>query len=128
MHAVLAANKAASIDLSTAWLNQLLQQAVAGNAPPLVKGRRIKLRYIHQGGSYPPTLVLYGGQTDRLPKAYLRYLENFFRGRLKLAGTPVRLLLRAPENPYAGKRNLLTPRQPRKRQRMRARNNRKSLP
>ena len=121
MHAVLAANQSASINVPTAQLNQLLQQAVAGNAPPLVKGRRIKLRYIHQGGSYPPTFVLYGSQTGKLPKAYLRYLQNFFCCRLKLVGTPLRFVLHSPENPYAGKRNILTPRQRHKLQRVRAR-------
>ncbi len=118
MNAVIAANRSASIDLSTSQANQLLELAVEGNVPPLVKGRRIKLRYIHQGGVHPPTFVLYGSQTSKLPKAYIRYLENFFRRKLKLVGTPIRFLLRSPENPYAGKHNTLTPRQQRKRERM----------
>ncbi len=118
MNAVIAANKSASIDLSTSEANKLLEQAVETNVPPLVKGRRIKLRYTHQGGSHPPTFVLYGSQTSKLPKAYIRYLENFFRSKLKLVGTPIRFLLRSPENPYAGKHNTLTPRQQRKRERM----------
>lgn len=118
MNAVVAANKSASIDLSTSEANQLLEMAVEANVPPLVKGRRIKLRYTHQGGSHPPTFVLYGSQTSKLPKAYIRYLENFFRSKLKLIGTPIRFLLRSPENPYAGKHNTLTPRQQRKRERM----------
>jgi len=118
MNAVVAANKSASIDLSTSEANQLLEMAVEANVPPLVKGRRIKLRYTHQGGSHPPTFVLYGSQTSKLPKAYIRYLENFFRSKLKLVGTPIRFLLRSPDNPYAGKHNTLTPRQQRKRERM----------
>jgi len=118
MNAVVAANKSASIDLSTSEANQLLEMAVEANVPPLVKGRRIKLRYTHQGGSHPPTFVLYGSQTSKLPKAYIRYLENFFRNKLKLVGTPIRFLLRTPDNPYAGKYNTLTPRQQRKRERM----------
>lgn len=118
MNAVVAANKSASIDLSTSEANQLLEMAVQANVPPLVKGRRIKLRYTHQGGSHPPTFVLYGSQTSKLPKAYIRYLENFFRNKLKLVGTPIRFLLRTPDNPYAGKYNTLTPRQQRKRERM----------
>lgn len=118
MNAVVAANKSASIDLSTSEANQLLEMAVQANVPPLVKGRRIKLRYTHQGGSHPPTFVLYGSQTSKLPKAYIRYLENFFRSKLKLVGTPIRFLLRTPDNPYAGKYNTLTPRQQRKRERM----------
>ena len=118
MNAVIAANKSASVDLSTSEANQLLEKAVEANVPPLVKGRRIKLRYTHQGGSHPPTFVLYGSQTAKLPKSYIRYLENFYRKQLKLVGTPIRFLLRSPENPYAGKHNTLTPRQLRKRERM----------
>lgn len=118
MQAVVAANKSAAIDVSTSELNQLLENAVEANVPPLVKGRRIKLRYTHQGGSHPPTFVLYGSQTAKLPKSYIRYLENFFRAKLKLVGTPIRFLLRSPENPFVGKFNTLTPRQQRKRERM----------
>lgn len=118
MHAVVAANRSADIDVSTSQANQLLAYAVENNPPPMVRGRRIKLRYIHQGGAHPPTFVLYGTQTSQLPKSYVRYLENFFRQQLKLIGTPIRFLLRSPENPYADKRNVLTPRQIRKRERM----------
>ena len=118
MNAVVAANKSAAVDLSTSEANQLLEMAVEANVPPLVKGRRIKLRYTHQGGSHPPTFVLYGSQTSKLPKSYIRYLENFFRSKLKLVGTPIRFLLRTPDNPYAGKYNTLTPRQQRKKERM----------
>ena len=125
MQAVITAYRSASVDLSTAELNKLLEQAVTDNQPPLVQGRRIKLRYIHQGGSHPPTFVLYGTQTSKLPKSYIRYLENFFREKLKLTGTPIRFLLRSPENPYAGKKNTLTARQQRKRDRMMSHHKRK---
>ncbi|MFK7794582.1 MAG: ribosome biogenesis GTPase Der [Gammaproteobacteria bacterium] len=118
MNSVIVANQSASVDLTTSDANKLLEQAVEANAPPLVKGRRIKLRYTHQGGSHPPTFVVYGSQTSRLPQSYIRYLENFFRNKLKLVGTPIRFLFRTPENPYAGKHNTLTPRQQRKRERM----------
>lgn len=118
MRAVIAANQSAAIDVPTSDLNQLLEKAINASAPPLVKGRRVKLRYIHQGGSHPPTFVLYGTQANKLPENYVRYLENYFRSALKLVGTPIRFLLRAPENPYAGKRNSLNPRQKRKRERL----------
>ena len=118
MRAVIAANQSAAIDVPTSDLNQLLEKALDASAPPLVKGRRIKLKYIHQGGSHPPTFVLYGTQANKLPENYMRYLENYFRSALKLVGTPIRFLLRAPENPYAGKRNSLNPRQKRKRERL----------
>ena len=118
MRAVIAANRSAAIDVPTSELNQILEKALAASAPPLVKGRRIKLRYIHQGGSHPPTFILHGTQANKLPDPYIRYLENYFRSTLKLVGTPIRFLLRSPENPYAGKRNALSPRQKRKRERL----------
>ena len=118
MQSVVSANRSAAVDLSTSEANQLLSYAIENNPPPMVRGRRIKLRYVHQGGSHPPTFVLYGTQTSQLPKSYVRYLENFFREKLRLVGTPIRFLLRSPENPYADKRNVLTPRQIRKRERM----------
>ena len=118
MRAVIAANRSAAIDVPTSELNQILEKAVHASPPPLVKGRRIKLRYIHQGGSHPPTFVLYGTQANKLPQPYLRYLENYFRSALKLTGTPIRFLLRSPENPFVGKRNKLSPRQKRRRERV----------
>ena len=105
-------------DLSTPLLTRLLEDAVQAHQPPLVRGRRIKLRYAHQGGRNPPVIVIHGNQTDALPAAYRRYLVNRFRSALDLAGTPLRLELRAGDNPYAGKHNRLTPRQARKRQRL----------
>lgn len=86
--------------LKTADLTALLELAVKRHPPPLVKGRRIKLRYAHAGGQNPPTVVIHGNQVKSLPDSYLRYLENFFRDKLKLVGTPIRMILRAGENPY----------------------------
>ncbi|WP_018872871.1 ribosome biogenesis GTPase Der [Thioalkalivibrio sp. ALJ16] len=104
--------------VSTPELTRLLEAAVAEHAPPMVSGRRIKLRYAHQGGQNPPVIVLHGNQTDALPGSYKRYLENFFRKHLKLVGTPLRLEFRSSRNPYAGRRNKLTPRQQQKRKRL----------
>ncbi|WP_018936611.1 ribosome biogenesis GTPase Der [Thioalkalivibrio sp. ALJ24] len=112
------AHASAFVDISTPELTRLLEAAVAEHAPPLVSGRRIKLRYAHQGGQNPPVIVIHGNQTDRLPGAYKRYLENFFRRQLKLVGTPLRLEFRSGKNPYAGRRNKLTPRQQQKRKRL----------
>jgi GTP-binding protein len=106
--------------LPTPELTRLLEGAVQAHQPPLVRGRRIKLRYAHQGGRNPPIIVIHGNQTDALPAAYRRYLINRFRSALKLAGTPLRLELRSGENPYEGRTNRLTPRQARKRQRLKA--------
>jgi GTP-binding protein len=105
-------------DLPTPLLTRLLEEAVQTHQPPLVRGRRIKLRYAHQGGRNPPIVVIHGNQTEALPAAYRRYLINRFRSTLNLAGTPLRLELRSGENPYEGQRNRLTPRQIRKRQRL----------
>ncbi|MCG6869568.1 MAG: ribosome biogenesis GTPase Der [Gammaproteobacteria bacterium] len=116
--AVRSAYRSASRRASASELTRLLERAVAAHQPPLVRGRRIKLRYAHQGGSNPPTIVIHGNQTDRLPGAYRRYLMNHFRKGLQVSGTPVRLEFRTGENPYAGRRNKLTPRQQRKRVRM----------
>ncbi len=106
-------------DLPTPLLTRLLAESVQEHQPPLVHGHRIKLRYAHQGGRNPPVIVIHGNQTAAVPESYRRYLINRFRKELKLAGTPLRLELRTGSNPYAGKRNILTPSQLRHRQRQR---------
>jgi GTP-binding protein len=109
----------ATRDLATPLLTRLLEQAVSSHAPPLVHGRRIKLRYAHQGGRNPPCIVIHGNQTTALPEAYRRYLMNYFRLQLKLVGTPLRLEFKTGSNPFSGQRNQLTPRQVRQRRRLR---------
>ena len=116
--AVERAFRAAVIDLSTTELTRELEAAVTAHPPPLVRGRRIRLRYAHQGGRNPPVIVIHGNQTDKVPEAYRRYLINRFRKVFKLKGTPVRLVFKSGKNPYAGKRNKLTPRQEQKRKRL----------
>jgi GTPase len=115
---------AAMRDMSTPELTRVLEAAVESHQPPLVSGRRIKLRYAHQGGRNPPVIVIHGNQTDHVPDAYRRYLVNVYRKAFDLSGTPVRVAFRAEENPFAGKRNVLTPRQRRKRKRLIQRNKR----
>jgi GTP-binding protein len=110
--------QAAVRDLPTAELTRVLEDAVREHEPPLVRGRRIRLRYAHQGGRNPPVIVIHGKQTERLPDAYRRYLVNRFRKAFKLQGTPVRLTFKTGVNPYEGRRNKLTPRQERKRKRL----------
>ena len=112
------AYRAATRDMSTTELTRELEAAVSAHAPPLVRGRRIRLRYAHQGGRNPPVIVIHGNQTERLPDAYRRYLVNRFRKAFRLKGTPVRLQFKTGDNPYKGKRNKLTPRQERRRKRM----------
>ena len=109
---------AATRDLSTNNLTKELEEALIEHAPPLAGGRRIRLRYAHQGGRNPPTIVIHGNQTERLPLTYKRYLTKRFRKKFRLKGTPVRLVFKTGDNPYKGRRNKLTPRQDRKRKRL----------
>ncbi len=94
------AYESATKTLTTHRLTELLQDAVTDHAPPLVNGRRIKLRYAHAGGQNPPIIVIHGKQTEKLPSNYSRYLEKTFRKVLKLEGTPVRIELRSGDNPF----------------------------
>jgi GTP-binding protein len=86
--------------LTTNVLTQILQDAVTDHAPPIINGRRIKLRYAHAGGQNPPIIVIHGKQTDKVPGNYTRYLEKTFRKVLKLEGTPVKIELRSGDNPF----------------------------
>lgn len=85
---------------STNRLTTLLQDAVREHQPPMVNGRRIKLRMAHLGGSNPPIIVVHGNQTHALPEAYKRYLINTFRKVLKVKGTPIRFEFRSGDNPF----------------------------
>jgi GTP-binding protein len=116
--AALVGYKNAGAELATPRLTRVLEDALQVNPPPLVRGRQVRLRYAHQGGKYPPLIVVHGTQAQRLPDHYKRYLENAFREALKLKGTPVRVELRTTENPFAGRRNTLTPRQAKHKRRM----------
>ncbi|MCC6074750.1 ribosome biogenesis GTPase Der [Pseudomonas sp. GCM10022188] len=102
----------------TSYLTQILEDAVSTHQPPLVNGRRIKLRYAHLGGANPPLVVIHGNQVDAVPRAYSRYLENTYRRVLKLVGTPIRIEFKGGDNPYEGKKNTLTERQVNKKRRL----------
>lgn len=115
---VKAAYRAATQKLATHKLTQILEKAVFDHSPPLVNGRRIKLRYAHSGGSNPPLIVIHGNQTEKVPVSYQRYLENVYRRELKMVGTPVRIEFRTGDNPYADRRNPLTERQMERRRRL----------
>jgi GTP-binding protein len=118
MRAVKHAYDASMREMSTPELTRVLETAIEQHQPPLVRGRRIRLRYAHQGGRNPPIIVVHGNQVQHVPDAYKRYLSNVFRKNFRLEGTPVRVEFRADENPFKGKRNPLTPRQRRSRARM----------
>ncbi|HTQ12876.1 MAG TPA: ribosome biogenesis GTPase Der [Rhizomicrobium sp.] len=101
--AIAAADKAWNTRVPTGQLNRFLEQTLSRNPPPAVKGRRVRIRYITQPKSRPPTFALFGNQLDALPEHYLRYLRNGLRESFHLAGTPLRFLLRTSKNPYAEK-------------------------
>lgn len=105
------AHASAIRSFGTSEVNRTLEVAVEANPPPSVRGHAAKLRYVHPGGENPPTFVIHGTRLKALPDSYRRYLENFFRKRFKLVGTPVRMLFREGANPYEGKKNELTERQ-----------------
>ena len=86
--------------VSTAKLNRWFENAVENNPPPAPGGKRIKLRYITQARTRPPTFVVFGTRTDSLPGSYTRYLVNGMRKELGFQGVPVRLNFRNSRNPY----------------------------
>ncbi|MDD1625661.1 MAG: ribosome biogenesis GTPase Der, partial [Methylococcaceae bacterium] len=98
----------AMLDMSTPVLTRILKEATDAHQPPIVNTRRIKLKYAHQGGRNPPIVVIHGVQTDALPTSYKRYLMNYFRDKLKLSGTPIRLEFKSPVNPFHGQKKKLT--------------------
>ncbi|PXV60402.1 GTP-binding protein [Dyella jiangningensis] len=118
MKSIVRAHHAATKELGSSELTKTLERAYESYQPPLVRGHAPKLRFAHPGGTNPPTIVIHGSRTKHIAPAYRRYLENFFRKRYRLEGTPVRIEFRDGENPFAGKKNVLTDSQKRKRQRM----------
>lgn len=104
--------------ISTSMLTRIMGMAVDDHQPPMVQGRRVKLRYAHAGGYNPPLIVIHGNQVKKLADSYKRYLMNYFRRSLGIMGTPIRIEFREGSNPFEGRRNKLTPNQMHKRKRM----------
>jgi GTP-binding protein len=104
MQAVVEAHAVWNRRVPTAALNRFLAAATSANPPPALRGRRLRLDYMTQPKSRPPTFVLFGSRTSTLPDAYRRYLVNGLRERFDLPGTPIRLTLRTKSNPYAGRK------------------------
>ncbi len=104
--------------LATPLLTRLLQAAITQHSPPLVQGRRIKLRYAHPGGHNPPRIIIHGNQVESLPDSYRRYLANMYQERLQLKGTPVYVELKGSKNPFREKRNVLTDHQKKRKARL----------
>jgi GTP-binding protein len=106
MHSTVRAYEAAMRALPTRELTRTLEEALRVHQPPLVRGRRIKLRYAHQGGRNPPRIVIHGNQTAAVPEAYTRYLANVFRRSYDLFATPVVIEYRTDANPYQRERRV----------------------
>jgi GTP-binding protein len=86
--------------IPTGELNRWFESAIEANPPPAPRGKRIKLRYVTQVKSRPPTFVVFGNRTDELPESYRRYLVNALRRDLKLGAVPLRLNFRGRSNPF----------------------------
>ncbi len=92
----------AHLDMSTSQLTRILEDAVMDHQPPMSGAARTKLRYAHQGGMNPPTIIVHGNRVKSLPDSYKRYLANTFRRVLNISGTPIRFDFKSGENPYDG--------------------------
>ncbi|MGP1956664.1 MAG: ribosome biogenesis GTPase Der [Arsenophonus sp. NC-PE1-MAG3] len=112
------AYESATRRLSTSLLTRIMKIAEEEHQAPLIRGRRMKIKYAHAGGYNPPIIVIHGNQVAELPDSYKRYLTNYFRRTLQLMGTPICLQFKEGDNPYAGKKNKLTSTQLRKRKRL----------
>jgi GTP-binding protein len=113
------AHASATKAFSTSEVTRAVEAATGANPPPVVRGHVPKLRFAHPGGENPPTFVVHGTRLKSLSASYQRYLENFFRKRFKLVGTPIRFVFKETENPYKDKpKNPLTERQVAKKRRL----------
>jgi GTPase len=112
------AHASAVYKFGTSEVNKALEVAIESFPPPVQNGHVAKLRFVHPGGSNPPTFIIHGTRLKKLPESYKRYLENFFRKRFKLVGTPVQFIYKEGVNPYEGKKNPLTDKQVKSRRRL----------
>jgi GTP-binding protein len=100
MPAVKKAADSAMVELNTSRLNRVLQKAVELQPPPMVGRRHIKLKYAHQGGKNPPTIVIHGSLVHKISPSYRRYLCAHIRRGFGLHGTPVALVMKPARNPF----------------------------
>ena len=110
--------KSSMQDVPTSKISALIEKLTETKPPPYVQGRRIKLKYATQVNHRPPTFIIYGTQTSKLRDNYKRFLESQIRKAFQFKGTPIRLIFKDSDNPFAGKRNKLTTRQWKKRRRI----------
>lgn len=112
------AYKSATTRVGTSVLTRIMKMATDDHQPPMVRGRRVKLKYAHAGGYNPPIVVIHGNMVNELPDSYKRYLMNYYRRSLEIMGTPIRIQFQNSENPFEGKSNKMTLSQERKRKRL----------
>ena len=103
MKAIIKSHKAAQTKFSTPQLNSVLSNAIESHNPKIVKGIRPKLKYAHQGGINPPTVIIHGNHLDGLKQDYVRFLESFYRNAFDLTGTPLRIQFKNSTNPFEEK-------------------------
>src|SRR5688572_4233134 len=101
-HSMIRAYEAAMRQMKTQELTRTMEAAMVQHQPPIVRGRRIRLRYAHQGGRNPPRIIVHGSQASHVPESYKRYLANVFRDKFDLFATPVAVEFRSDTNPYVG--------------------------
>ncbi|MCW8334947.1 ribosome biogenesis GTPase Der [Vibrio sp. SCSIO 43135] len=112
------AYKSATTRVGTSVLTRIMKMATDDHQPPMVRGRRVKLKYAHAGGYNPPIVVIHGNLVNDLPDSYKRYLMNYYRKSLEIMGTPIRINFQSSDNPFEGKTNKMTLSQERKRKRL----------
>ena len=110
--------KSSMQDVPTSKISSLIENLTETKPPPYAQGRRIKLKYATQVNHQPPTFIVYGTQTSKLRDNYKRFLESQIRKAFKFKGTPIRLIFKDGNNPFAGKKNKLSMRQWKKRRRI----------
>ena len=103
---------------STSMLNNLLEKFVNANSPPSISGRQLKFKYVHFGGTHPTTLIINSNQDKKIPTNYKKYLENSFRAKLDLKSVQLKIIFRKSKNPFGDKKNKLSEKQIKKRQRL----------
>ena len=118
MNGVLAAAKNAMRTVPTSELSSLIEKLMETDPPPYVQGRRIKLKYAHQGGIQPPTFIIYGNQTKKLRDNYKKFIESRIRSYFSFMGTPIQLFFKDSKNPFSDRKNKLSHRQWKKRRRV----------
>ena len=95
------AYRSATKRISTSMVTRIMKMAQDDHQPPMIRGRRVKLKYAHAGGYNPPRIVIHGNQVNDLPDSYKRYLMNYYRKALDVMGTPIKIEFREGDNPFA---------------------------